>query len=107
MATVTVNWNEPTTRTDGSALPLSAIAGTNVSYSSDNGATFTFLASVPPGATNQITKDLTPGTYIFRLAVVDKQVPPKTGANVDKSAVVSNPSLAAPGIVTNVTVVIS
>ncbi len=105
--TVTVNWNLPTQRTDGTALPASAIAVTRFSLSYNGGA-FTQLVDVPaPTATTTVTQNLQPGNYVLRSLVVDRQNPPRSSAAVDTAFVVPVPVLAAPRPVTGQTAVVT
>lgn len=111
MATVTVNWTLPTQRTDNTALAASEIAFTRFSLSFNGGA-FTQLVDVPaPTASTTLSTAAitTPGNYVLRSVVYDKQVPAKTSTAVDTPftipAVVV--ALAAPKPVTGQAAVVS
>ncbi len=59
-ATVTITWTHPTTNTDGSALPASAITRTTIVY----GTTSAMSSSkIVTGAATSTTLDLAPGTW--------------------------------------------
>lgn len=103
--TVAVNWTLPTQRTDGTALPASAIASTRFSLSFNGGA-FAPLIEVPaPNATTTITQDLAPGSYVIRAVAVDRQNPARLSTHVDTPFVVPQPVLAAPRPVSGLTAV--
>jgi hypothetical protein len=67
----TVSWDLPTTRTDGKALPVDQIEATEVSLSADQGDNFTVLNNVLAPETSLLIPDLTFGTWIVRLIVLD------------------------------------
>lgn len=67
---ITLRWNIPTVREDGSALKLSDIAGYEIYYTTDAGQERTFDVS-NPSATSFTTPQLGVGTYHFSLAVYD------------------------------------
>jgi hypothetical protein len=72
--TMTIAWSLPTKRSDaaGTALPVSEIAGTEVSLSTDGGLGYTVIGNVPPNTTQQFTRpDLADGSYKIRLTVID------------------------------------
>jgi len=100
MKSVTITWSEPTTRTDGTALPASEIAQVEVFQVS--GTTLTSLAKVAPNASQTINRALPDGAYTFRLVVTD--IYGKTSAPVDVTATLNS---AAPGVVTNVQIVVA
>jgi hypothetical protein len=72
-----LSWTHPTTYTDGTALPISQIARTEVEYGLCNAGRTGFLASpvpvivtvAPPPATRVVT-GLAPGTWCFRARTV-------------------------------------
>lgn len=103
MANVRVVWQLPTQRVDGKALPVSAIDATIVSLSADGGANFVEIARVTAPTNSFRQTELEPGTYIFRLTVVDKQITAKTSSNVDTPVTLA---AAAPNPVSDVSVVI-
>jgi hypothetical protein len=59
-ATVTVSWTNPTTNTDGSALPASAITRTTIVYGTTSAMTSN---KVVTGSATSTTLDLAPGTW--------------------------------------------
>lgn len=68
-ATVTVNWTNPTTYTDGTPLPASAITRTRIEYGTCAGTAFgtkagEFIAT--GSATTATSPNLAPGTWCFR-----------------------------------------
>lgn len=112
MATVTVSWNLPTQRVDNTPLAVSDIAFTRFLLSF-NGGVFAQLVDVPaPSASTTVPAAPinTPGNYVLRSQVYDKQVPAKISSTVDTpfTIPVAPPvSLAAPKPVTGQTVVVS
>jgi hypothetical protein len=69
-----VTWTNPTTRTDGSAFPLSAIGSTQVEYGTCSGTAFGTVAgnqSATGGATTLTITNLAAGTWCFRARSVD------------------------------------
>ncbi len=70
----TVSWTNPTTRTDGTALPSSQIGSTRVEWGTCSGSAFGSALgnqSATGTATSTIINNLAPGTYCFRAATVD------------------------------------
>lgn len=68
----TVSWDWPTTRESGNELSVDEISGCIVSLSADQGANFTVLNTVaPPDGNSLLMPDLTDGTWIVRLMVID------------------------------------
>jgi len=65
MSTVTLHWTDPTTRTDGSALAASDVAGIDVFEGT------TKIGTVGPGIQTFTTGDLPPGDYNFTAVVND------------------------------------
>jgi hypothetical protein len=68
-ATVTVDWTNPSTYTDGTPLPLAAIQQTRIEYGTCSGALFgTRIADVVAlgSAVTAVTPNLGPGTYCLR-----------------------------------------
>lgn len=78
--TVRLNWVDPTTRVDGSALAPTDIAAVTVFMSADLGANFVELGSVAAGVQTFRQTDLPDGTYQFKVVVTDKQTPVKSSA---------------------------
>lgn len=67
----TVSWDLPTTRESGNALPVEDILHVILSLSADQGGNFTVMDTIAPPATSHLLPDLTDGTWIVRLMVVD------------------------------------
>lgn len=59
-ATVTISWVHPTTNTDGSTLPVSAITKTTIVYGTTSAMT---NSKVVTGTATSTTLDLAPGTW--------------------------------------------
>lgn len=98
MKEIAVSWDIPAVRDDGSAMPVTEIAHTEASLSTDGGKTFTPLAQVKPDATQIVKRSPVPdGAYLFRLVVVGTNG--KKGKPVDLNVPVDTP---APGVVTAV-----
>jgi hypothetical protein len=98
MKEIAVEWQVPAVRDDGSAMPISEIAYTEASLSTDTGKTFTVLAQVKPDTTQIVKRaPVTDGAYLFRLIAVGTNG--KRGKPVDLPVPVDTP---APGIVTAV-----
>ena len=70
MKTVRLNWILPSTRTNGSALPIDKIAKSLIAMSADNGANFSELGEVPAPDTAFEQTELEDGAYIFRQTTV-------------------------------------
>lgn len=70
MADKTFRWVLPTTRVDGSVLPLSSIR--HVAVYLDVGGGFGLLAEVPPNTLSLLQTDLIEGDYVVRGVVVDR-----------------------------------
>jgi hypothetical protein len=70
VSTETLNWIDPTQRTDTSALAPSAIAQTNI-LDAINGAPSVQIGSVPGAAETYTTGPLVPGIHIFTAVTVD------------------------------------
>jgi len=98
----TVSWDLPTTRESGNPLPVGKIAHVRVELSADQGANFTFMDSVAPPATTHLLPDLSDGTWIVRLQVVDTDG--RRSANVDEAFVVDS---SDPGPVENPSVTLT
>lgn len=75
MSTARISWTWPTNRVLGEALPLAQIQHGELSMSADGGENFSGVAQVAPtGPTDEhVITDLAPGTYIFRVVVVDTE----------------------------------
>jgi hypothetical protein len=68
---VTATWIHPTTKQDGSALPLAQILSTRVEWGTCVGTTFGTAVGqviVPAPATTTTINNLAPGTYCFHAA---------------------------------------
>jgi hypothetical protein len=70
MKTVRLNWNLPTTRINGLALPVAAIAASIVSISQDGGQNWTELETVAAPETAHEVTELEDGEHRFRLVIV-------------------------------------
>lgn len=69
--TATVSWNNPTTKTDGTALPASQILRTEVEYStSSTFATIAGTATATGAAESVVITALPPSTFYFRAFTV-------------------------------------
>lgn len=101
MSNVRVTWKLPTTRVNGKPLLATDIVSTIVSLSADSGAHFAELARVPAPVVTFLQTELEPGTYVFRLSVVDKGG--LLSAGVDGTVTIAQ---VAPSTVTDVTVVV-
>lgn len=65
---MTVTWTLPTKYVDGTSLPASEIASSEVAISADNGSTWNVIANVLPNATQTLTRpDLADGDYKIRV----------------------------------------
>lgn len=103
--TKTFTWTWPTTRTDGTALPLTAIGGIQIYDISAPvpGAPGTLVscpATVPPTTANGTCQANVTAGHSFQATVTDTASPPDTAA---PSNTVSVP-LSAPSAITNLTV---
>jgi hypothetical protein len=94
MNTVILNWSNPVTRTDGSALAASEIASINVFDGT------TQLANLIGAVTTFQTKELPAGDHSFTVVVNDNNGNSSGPSNV---ATVTVPALAPPSAVTNLT----
>lgn len=92
MANVKATWVLPTTREDGTALPVEAIAFVDIELGVD-GENFASIGNYTPDVLETIVQDLEVGTWYFRGAVVDTQN--RRGAASVGEIVI--PSDAAPG----------
>jgi hypothetical protein len=103
MAGLRLTWDLPNRRDDGRALAPSEIAFVQVLMSADGGENFVELNRVET-VTFLAINDLEPGTYDFRLIVVDKQAQPKSSAAADIEGTVPVPIFGAPLGVSNLRV---
>jgi hypothetical protein len=69
MGSVTLQWQPPTTRTDGSAL--TNLAGYRVYYGTSQGSYPNQVAVNSPGLSSFVVQNLPPGTYWFVITAVD------------------------------------
>jgi len=103
MRDATINWVLPTERESGRPLPLSEIAGTQVSLSADGGANWTQIDTVPAADPQTVSvQDLDNGDWIVRFEVADTDG--RIGAPYDHAFVSDD---TAPGQVTNVEVILT
>lgn len=100
--TVTLTYDLPTERTDGTPLASSEIKFVEVSLSINGGADFSVVDVVPPDSTTFVQTDLEAGTWPFRFIV--EMHDGARSAGKDFNAVIMG---AAPNDVTNIQVVIS
>ena len=103
MKNATVSWELPITRESGRPLDLADIQGVEVSLSADGGANFAVLNTVAPPDTDLFVPDLEVGDWVFRLTVVDTN----GRRSMDVDELFNIPDETAPGIVSNVQVVLS
>ena len=101
--TINLAWVLPTTRTDGTPLAPADIAHTDVSVSDNSGSTWNVVASVAAPDSALVVPGFAPGTFQFKLVVVDKQTPPKSSADALATVTVNAPALAAPSPATSIT----
>lgn len=66
----TLRWVAPSTRSDGSSIPLSQISGYRIRYGTAPGS-YTRSASINDGGTSYTFQGLTAGTYYFVVTAVD------------------------------------
>lgn len=98
MKEIALEWAVPAVRDDGSSMPATEIAYTEVSLSTDAGKNFTSLAKVKPDETQVIKRSpALDGAYLFRLVVFGTNG--KKGKPIDCNVPVDTP---APGVVTAV-----
>jgi hypothetical protein len=71
MANLRISWDLPSTRRSGRPLRIDEIDYVDVQMSADQGANYVTLNEVPPSETSLLVNELEPGTYYFRLIVVD------------------------------------
>lgn len=68
-SSVTLNWNSPSTRVDGSAMTTEELAGYKIHYGSSSG---NYSATIDVGNVTSYTVDaLTAGTYYFSVSAYD------------------------------------
>jgi len=98
MKEIAVEWAVPVVRDDNTPMPVTEIAYTEASLSTDAGKTFAVLAQVKPDTAQIVRRSPVPdGAYLFRLVVVGTNG--KRGKPVDLNVPVDTP---APGVVTAV-----
>ena len=103
MKEIALTWDIPVVREDGSAMPATEIAYTEVSLSTDAGKTFATLAQVKPDAVQTVKRSPVPdGAYLFRLIAVGTNG--KRGKPSDLNVPVDTP---APSVVTSVKATVS
>lgn len=93
MADVTVPVTAPTSRKDGTALPIAQIARLDFELSADNGASFTNVGHQAATETSFKLQGLDAGSYLVRSTATDTQDPPLTS---DFSSAVSFQVAAIP-----------
>lgn len=68
---VSISWTAPTTRTDGSFLPLSEIAGYRVYRGTDPNNLTLLIDTKDPSVTDLNTTETEPGTYYYAATTYD------------------------------------
>jgi len=94
MATATLNWTPPTTRTDGSALPPDEIMGTDV-YDLAGSDPTTPIGSVTGATGSFVTDILSVGVHNFNVIVRDTTGHSSAASNIasiEVPPVQANPS---------------
>lgn len=104
MSTATLNWANPTTRTDGAVLDPSAIASVDV-FDSADGAAPVALVNLTGAATSFTTSALSVGTHVFTVVVNDTTGHSSAPSNSASGTVVA--TLAPPSAVSNLSVTIN
>jgi len=99
MANVRVSWKNPSTRVGGKPLAAADVAYVRVELSADQGANYAEVGRVVGESFDQT--ELEPGTYVFRLSVVDKQSPAQVSAPTVASVTLAD---APPAAVTAVVI---
>lgn len=104
-ATVTTSWNNPTTNTDGSAIPATgagSLTQARIEYGTCNGAAFGVKAGevIRPMPVTTATLNLQPGTTCERVKVTNTYANESAASNV-ATRVIDAPTPSAP---TNLTV---
>ncbi len=97
MATATLTWTDPTTRTDGSALTAAEIASIDIFDSAATNPAVP-IGNVPGGAGTFTTAVLTVGDHAFTVIVNDTtghKSAPSNAASVSVAAILAAPSSAA------------
>lgn len=106
MSNVRVTWTLPTKRVNGKALPASEIAQSIVSLSADGGAHFGELTRIDAPGHSFLQTELEPGTYVFRVVVVDKSQPDPLFSLPSNPGSVTIAQTSPPAAVTDLTVVV-
>ena len=109
---VNTTWTNPTTRTNGDALPASELRGTRVERGTCDGALFGTVQSegIASAGATALTFDLGPGLYCFRAfaRAVDRANPTaffeSFASNVASRALADAPPNPPTGLTTTVTV---
>lgn len=103
MSDIRIKYQLPTTREDNKPLPVSQISHVLVLMSADGGANYGEIDQVPAPTAEVLVRELEPGTYNFRLIVVDLQSTPQFSDPVDVQKLIA---AAPPNGVTNVVVTV-
>jgi hypothetical protein len=103
MAGITLTWDLPVTRSDGSPLDINDINRVEIEMSTDGGTTWSAPQTILPADAQTLTvSNLVPGTYHFRGACYD--VADARGVDTMTQATVA--STAAPAALINFTAVV-
>lgn len=105
MATATLSWTLPTTRTDGSVLNTSDIASVSIFDVSTEDPSHHMIGTATGSATTFMTNVLTVGFHNFTVAVVDTAGHVSADSNVASIEIQS--TLADPSPATGLTAVIN
>ena len=88
----TLNWTNPTTRTDGS--PLTNLATIRIQWGSSPGGPFNLgqVDVAAPATTRNITRAANVGTYCYVATAIDANGIPSAPSNAACKTVVANPN---------------
>lgn len=96
MPTARLTWTDPTTLTDGSAIPANDFADVEVFMSADGGQNYVNIGHAAPGAQTFDVELTDTGTFNFKLESKDTQTPSRLGPDsVIASVTVAPQPLAA------------
>lgn len=99
---VNLTWKDPQTRNDGSPLGAAEIARIDVFVAVTGATNFAKLGDVAAGVQAFTQTDLPPGSYDFKLVVVDNQPDPKSSPGAVITVEIPEPPKAAPADVTDI-----
>jgi len=104
MPTAHLTWVDPTTLTDGTAIPANDFADVEVFMSADGGQNYVNVGHAAPGAQAFDVELTDTGTFNFKLESKDTQTPSRLGPDSPVVSVTVAPQpLAAIAAPTNVT----